>query len=121
MYELTVTANFSAAHAIRINQREEPVHGHNWHVTAAIVGAELDSNDLLVDFHQVEGWLHDIVAPFHNQHLNTVAPFDRVNPTAERVAEHIARQLAQQLPVHVQLKSLCVTEAPGCCACYLPE
>ncbi|QYU66529.1 6-carboxytetrahydropterin synthase [Leptolyngbya sp. 15MV] len=54
MYEIDVQAEFSAAHAIRIAGIVEPLHGHNWHVTATVVGPELDADGLLCDFHTIE-------------------------------------------------------------------
>jgi 6-pyruvoyl-tetrahydropterin synthase len=47
-----------------------------------------------------------------------VAPFDRVNPTAELVAQFIATRLASDLPPGVHVQSVSVGEAPGCTATY---
>lgn len=121
MFELTVERDFSAAHAVRIGDHVEPIHGHNWRVRATVRGDRLDANELLIDFHQLERWLDEIVRPFHDRALNKVAPFDTVNPTAERVVEHIADALARRLPERVTLSSVSVTEAPGCTATYRPD
>ena len=120
MFELTVQRTFSAAHAIRIGDHVEPIHGHDWNVRATVAGPTLDSNDLLIDFHDVERWLDDIVQPFDNHHLNEIEPFDQTNPTAERVAEHIAIALQSHLPDTCHLKMVEVSEAPGCVARYIP-
>ncbi len=97
MFRIEVSGAFSAAHAILIAGRRETLHGHDWHVTAVIEGAELDEDGLLVDFHAVESALAGLCARFHNGNLNEIPPFDRVNPTAERVAEFLANELAQSL------------------------
>ena len=44
---------------------------------------------LLVDFHVVETSLKDVVASFSGRTINGVPPFDRLHPTAERIAEHL--------------------------------
>lgn len=116
MFEISVEREFCAAHAIRINGQLEPVHGHNWRATVAVAASKLDANDLLCDFHLIERELDGIIAPFHNHQLNEVPPFDRINPTAERVAEHIAKAIAKTLPARVSLQRVSVTEAPGCTA-----
>lgn len=125
MYEITVESEFAAAHAIVMRGEREPVHGHNWRVTATLECATLDDDGLLCDFHAVENALRDILRPFHNRDLNASSPFDRVNPTAELVARHIADSLAASLPPEnasrgVRVASVRVTEAPGCAAVYRP-
>ncbi len=122
MYEIRVEHEFAAAHALSISGAREPVHGHNWRVTAVIAGAALDDDGLLADFHTIEHALHETCAPFHNANLNERAPFDRVNPTAELVAKHIADTLADQLDdalaPHARVHSVAITEAPRCRAIY---
>lgn len=125
MYQVAVHAEFSAAHAIVIRGETEPLHGHNWHITAIVEGPELDRDGLLVDFHLVEHHLRDIAAGFHNQNLNACRPFaDGLNPTAENIARYLAEELsgrmAGRLPRGASLHSIRITEAPGCAATYFP-
>jgi len=120
MFELTVETTFSAAHAIAIRGEREPLHGHDWHVTATLAGETLDDDGLLCDFHEVERALREITDPLRNENLNETAPFDELNPTAEHVARHIGEQLAEALPDGVRLASVRVTEAPGCAATWRP-
>lgn len=122
MYEISVEAEFCAAHAITIAGTREPIHGHNWRVTAIIGGDRLDADGLLCDFHTVHQTLGEIVEPFHNRNLNEVPPFDTTNPSAELVARHIAdelgRRLGRALEPHARVRSVRVTEATGCAATY---
>lgn len=120
VYELTIETTFSAAHAIEIRGVREPLHGHDWCVTATLVGPDLDRDGLLCDFHEVEERLREIVGPFHNRSLNEVAPFNQRNPTAELVARYIADELAEELPPGVRVASVRVTEAVGCAATFIP-
>ena len=67
-----------------------------------------------------------IIAPFQNANLNHLEPFSTdLNPTAENVARHIARQLALalrgRLPRDAKIAAVAVTEAPGCVATYRPR
>ncbi|HYE63615.1 MAG TPA: 6-carboxytetrahydropterin synthase [Phycisphaerales bacterium] len=122
MFELSVQAEFSAAHAILLQGQREIVHGHNWHVTATITGSQLDHEGLLCDFHLVERALGEVIGPYHNNDLNRLPPFVDVNPTAENVARHIADALAArldpQLAPNAGVASVRVTEAPGCAITY---
>lgn len=128
MYQISVEAEFCAAHAIVIGGQREPVHGHNWQVTVTVGGPELDAEGLLLDFHALERLVADIIGPFQNRDLNATPPFDRVNPTAEHVAAHIASKVTAGLPTlqagatHTLLRvvSVRVTEAPGCAVVYRP-
>ncbi len=102
--------------------QREPLHGHNWHVTATIAGERLDSDGLLCDFHTVHDALCEIIGPFENRNLNEVKPFDVVNPSAENVARHIADELSlrlnEGLSPHARVAEVSVTEATGCRAVY---
>jgi len=120
MYELTLTDEFCAAHAIVMGGEREATHGHNWRVTVTVAGAELDGDGLLCDFHALEKTLRGVVDLFRNADLNATAPFDSTNPTAELVARHLGERVAAGLPAGVRLVRAAVTEAPGCEAAYVP-
>ncbi|RMH12546.1 MAG: 6-carboxytetrahydropterin synthase [Planctomycetota bacterium] len=124
MYEVTVQHTFSAAHAITLGGQAEPIHGHDWRVHVTLAGQSLDDDGLLCDFHAVEEALGAICQPFHNRSLNEITPFDRLNPTAELVARHIADRLALSKALssdRLHIASVSVEEAPGCTATYRPE
>lgn len=121
MFLLELETEFSAAHAIVIAGQRERVHGHNFRVRATVAGERLDADGLLCDFHAVAAWIEDILRPFRDADLNATPPFDRINPTAERVAEHVATALGAKLPSGVHVHSVRVTEATGCAAVFAPE
>jgi 6-pyruvoyltetrahydropterin/6-carboxytetrahydropterin synthase len=124
VFTISVQGGFSAAHALMIGGAREPLHGHDWRVTVTLAGPNLDASGLLCDFHAVERALAAVTAGFHNAHLNERPPFtDRVNPSAENVARHIADRLAASLALRpgVWIDSVRVTESPGCEATFRPE
>jgi 6-pyruvoyl-tetrahydropterin synthase len=61
MFTIAVTREFCAAHAIVIAGVREPLHGHNFRVTATLEGESLDGEGLLCDFHLVERELEAIM------------------------------------------------------------
>ena len=119
---VTIARTFCAAHALRLpGGRIEPTHGHNWHVRVTVARDDdgLDALECVVDFHALERCLDSAIGPWHNAHLNDIAPFDAaVNPTAERVAEQVGVTL--DLPPSVRVVEVSVTEAEGCLAIWRP-
>ncbi|MEX0886073.1 MAG: 6-carboxytetrahydropterin synthase [Phycisphaeraceae bacterium] len=123
MYEITIETVFAASHALHLpGGRDEPLHGHNWPVAVTVAASELDEIEAVMDFHDLEAIVADLIAPMHNHHLNDVGPFadGRVNPSAERVAWWIGERVAERLPKRVHLVAVRVGEAPGCAATWRP-
>ena len=97
---IRTTRYFSAAHQLKLYDGTlETVHGHNWKVTVTVERADLDQIGVVMDFHELERLVDKIIHPLHNNHLNTVVPFDSLNPSAENVALHIGRSLVLASPV----------------------
>ncbi|MEM7576281.1 MAG: 6-carboxytetrahydropterin synthase [Planctomycetota bacterium] len=127
-FAITVTTTFSAAHALKLPDGTfEPVHGHDWKVEVTVAANGLDAMDTVMDFHPLQDKLEALVKPWRNNDLNRCAPFagpspalPKVNPSAERVAEHVGVSIAKSLPDAVTLESIAVKESPGCVALYRP-
>jgi len=119
-FEIRTVRMFSAAHQLRLYDGSlEPLHGHNWRVEVTVAAAELDSIGVVMDFHELERLVDQIIAPMHNTHLNELAAFTQVNPTAENVALHIGRSL--RLPGAVRLVRVEVWETPENSAAWCGE
>jgi len=122
MHQLTVSDTFNATHSLTLaDGQAEPTHGHDWRVTAAVRADTLDTIETVMDFHELERLLAGILAPLQHAHLNHEGAFADVNPSAERLAMHIAAELAPALPSNVRLHRLDIEEAPGCIASYFPQ
>jgi len=123
MFAIEIQSVFSASHQLRLpGNLLEALHGHNWHVTVRVEAPTLDALETVMDFHRLQDALAAILKQWNNRHLNQIAPFDEtLNPTAERIAEHLAGLLtpliAHAAP-HARLASVRLTEAPGCTAIW---
>jgi len=119
-FEISTTRSFSAAHALRLYDGSlEPVHGHNWRVKVTVVAAKLDAIGVVMDFHELERLVDQVIAPLHNRHLNEVAPFaQELNPSAENVALLVGRSL--RLANGVKLVAVEVWETDANSATYRP-
>ncbi len=126
MFELTVDREFCAAHALRFPTFVEPLHGHNFRVSVVVAGETLDPSGMLMDFHALERLVDEILRPFHNANLNDLPPFDRLSPSAERIAQVLGDRIVDGLcgvaagSGGVNVRAVRVTEAPGCTAAYFP-
>ncbi len=123
MYELAIQTSFTASHALLIAGEREESHSHDWKLTVEVMGADLDADGLLLDFHELERLVDRIIEPLQDADLNRTPPFDQENPSAELVALHVGRSLlaAFQDQEAVRLKAIHLTEAPGCVATYRPD
>lgn len=116
-FEVRIARSFSATHQLRLPDGSmEPLHGHGWSVEVTVTADKLDAMDCVIDFHIVQRQLDAIIGRWDRKHLNEVEPFrSGVNPSAERVAEAIAKRL--ELPA-ARLLQVEVGEATGCVAVY---
>lgn len=123
IHQITIERSFIASHTIRLPNGElEPVHFHTWPVWVTVGSNALDTMGCVMDFHQLEQILAELLTSWEGRHLNQVPPFDdgEAAPSAERVAERIGQSVAAQLPTGVRLLEAAVGEAPGCIARYRP-
>jgi 6-pyruvoyltetrahydropterin/6-carboxytetrahydropterin synthase len=116
-FEISIRREFSASHQLRLQDGMlEPLHGHNWKVLVTVGSDSLDSIGVVMDFHELERRVDNIVMPMHNRHLNELPGFARANPSAENVALLVAHNLS--LPKNIRLISVEVWETDGCSAIY---
>lgn len=122
-YRFTVSKelDFAAAHYLPSYHGQcERLHGHNYIVRLYAGADELDSEGLVIDFARLKSVLKEIIDRFDHQLLNEVAPFDKVEPSSERLAEYIAEQAADKLDDgRVRITECRVNETSRNCARYV--
>ncbi len=116
-FQISTTRTFSAAHQLQLYDGTlESLHGHNWVVKVTVVAEVLDAIGVVMDFHELERLVDNVLEPMNNRHLNDLQSFADKNPSAENVAMHIGRTL--WLPKQVKLLSVEVWETPTNSALY---
>jgi len=123
MFEVTVEETFAAGHALRnYHGKCENLHGHNYRIQVTLQGAELDSSGLLVDFVQVKKLLQTVVDRVDHQFLNDLAPFDKLNPSAENIARYFYDEISSGLnrDGRVTLRRIKIWETDTTSATYWP-
>lgn len=97
MFEVRVTADFSAAHFLKdYNGKCENLHGHNYKVYAHVRGTELDEGGMLLDFSKLKKTLRKICSAIDHTNLNDIEFFNQ-NPSAERIAVYIYNHIIEEL------------------------
>lgn len=93
-YTVRIEAAFEAAHNLReYHGKPEPLHGHSWKVEVFVSAEQLDGEGMVADFLDLQAALAPVIKPFEHAYINEVAPFDRLNPSAENLAAWIHDQL----------------------------
>ena len=106
MFQVSVEEEFAAGHALRgYRGKCENLHGHNYKVCVTLEGTELDDIGLLYDFSDLKKAIHQTVGKLDHQFMNDVAPFDRLNPSAENIAKFFYEQITEFLSEHAHKKS----------------
>ena len=95
-FTVRVSARFEAAHFLREYRGiSEPLHGHSYKVDADLASRAggIDSDAIAVDFVSARHKLEALAKTLDYGCINDVPPFDRINPSAENIAEWFAREL----------------------------
>ena len=124
MYELTVKADFEAAHFIKNYPGKcARLHGHNWVVEAVAKGDELNELGILIDFKVLKIELNKILAELDHQYLNELEIFAEKNPSAENLAKIIFEKLSASeiFSGKNKLSAVKVHESPKSCVTYYPD
>lgn len=97
MFEVRVQDDFAAAHFLRdYNGKCENLHGHNYKVYVHVEGNTLDAGGMLIDFTFLKKSLKEVLSKIDHTNLNDIKEFDQ-NPSAERIAMYIYKNLVENL------------------------
>jgi 6-pyruvoyltetrahydropterin/6-carboxytetrahydropterin synthase len=115
LFVVTEEHIFRASHSLKMaNGLWEPSHEHDWLVKLWVSAKQLDEQQLVADFIELQKHLHQILLPFENRDLNEIPPFcDGVNPSTEYIAGYLFQKLAPLINTErVTLFRVGVREAP---------
>ena len=78
----------NAKHYIIINGHKGETHPHTWEFTLSI----RYGRSSFVEFSTFEKGISDYIAPFQNQVMNEMPPFDAILPTLENLTDYFANE-----------------------------
>lgn len=112
MYVISVDSHFDAAHHLRDYQGEcSQLHGHRWRINVKVKKEEANAIGICIDFKDLRGLVNSVVQRFDHQHLNQIAPFDEMNPTAENLAKFFFDEIKNLLPQDTIMSEVTVWES----------
>jgi len=119
MFTISVERHFRASHQLTLpDGSKEPVHDHDWVVTADLSSEKLNNMGVVMDFRALKAMIDKTVAGFNNKALESIGYFQQNNPSAENVAKYIYEKLLIELPEGVKLQNVRIVEEPGCSAMF---
>jgi len=115
-FTVRVEARFEAAHFLREYRGiSEPLHGHSYKVEAELAGrgGGIDADDVAVDFISAKQKLETLAKKLDYGCINDVPPFDRINPSAENIAQWFHRELGQEVAgENAVVRAITIWEGP---------
>ena len=119
-YTLKILTDFAAAHLLRGYEGAcSRLHGHNWKVEVEVVATALDAIGMGVDFKVIKAATRDVIDRLDHYNLNEIAPFDRINPTAENIAAFLYGELSKALNTDtVTVHAITLWETDRACVTY---
>ena len=119
MFEVAVVMDFSAAHNLRgYKGKCEDLHGHNWKVEVTLKASRTDKIGMVEDFGAIRACLEAVLDILDHKYLNDLAPFKKVNPTSENIAQWIFRQMARKVRRGLEVVRVKVWETEKSSASY---
>jgi 6-pyruvoyltetrahydropterin/6-carboxytetrahydropterin synthase len=119
-YTLKILTDFASAHTLRDYPGAcSRMHGHNWKVEAEVEATQLDAVGMGIDFKAIRRATQELTESLDHRYLNEIAPFDRINPTAENIAAHLYQGLSAALnSERVRVKAITLWETERACVRY---
>ncbi len=119
-YTLKIVTDFSSAHTLRDYPGAcSRLHGHNWKVEAEVVATKLNEIGMAIDFKEIKKATREIVAELDHYYLNDLEPFQKINPTAENIAQYFYQELAKKINTNsIKVSCLTLWETERACVSY---
>ena len=124
-FTVRVEARFESAHFLREYRGiSEPLHGHSYKVEAELAaeGGGVDGDAIAVDFISAKRQLDALAKRLDYGCINEIPPFDRINPSAENLAEWFHRQLSEAVaPEQAAVRAVTIWEGPVNSVTFRPD
>lgn len=114
IFEIEINREFSASHAVRVNNKREPSHNHDWQFKAILEGRALNDEDMVIEFSLLKAIIDSILIEYTGKDLNLL--FKDRNPTVEVLAidlfERVDLTIRERVS-NVRLKAVALAEEPS--------
>lgn len=83
----------NANHAIYLNCQLGQIHPHTWEFSFEVI----NENEDFVLFNKVSPLIDEMLNKYQNQNINSIEPFDKINPTLENISEYFMKEFRREL------------------------
>ena len=120
VYTLKILTDFASAHILRGYPGDcSRMHGHNWKVEVNVTATQLNEYGMAMDFKTIKAATRKVAKKLDHRYLNEITPFDKINPTAENIAQYFYQSLATMLNTDTtKIASVTLWETDRACVCY---
>lgn len=80
-------------HSITINGKQGEVHPHTWELMMDIA----TTDEQFREFSQIEKKLEQLLEKYQDKYINSIEPFQKINPTIENAGEVFAREIRKSI------------------------
>ena len=80
-------------HSITINGKQGEVHPHTWELMVDIA----TTDEQFREFSQIEKKLEQLLEKYQDKYINSIEPFQKINPTIEKAGEVFAREIRKSI------------------------
>ena len=122
-YTMRIVTDFAAAHLLRGYPGAcSRLHGHNWKVEVEALATALDDIGMGIDFKDLKAATLAVLDELDHRHLNEIAPFDRINPTAENIAAYLYGRVGEKVNnERVKISAITLWETERACVRYCED
>lgn len=117
---LKTLLDFAAAHSLKGYPGDcAKLHGHNWKVEVEVIGSELNSIGMVIDFKEIKKQAKETIDELDHSYLNDHPHFKNTNPTAENIAQYLFRNIQTKIENStVKMHRLTIWENDRNCVIY---
>jgi 6-pyruvoyltetrahydropterin/6-carboxytetrahydropterin synthase len=122
-YTLKILADFAAAHTLRNYPGDcSRMHGHNWKLEVEVTATALNEHEMGMDFKTIKTATRELAKTLDHRYLNDIPPFDKINPTAENIAQYFYQNLSTTLNNDIaKVSGVTLWETDRACVRYSEE
>ena len=123
LYTIRTKAQFESAHAIReyIEDPNNPgiyldedIHGHTFVVEAFVSSNHVEERTgFAIDFLVLKKKVDELAEYFDHKFINTVEPFNKINPSTENLAKYFFEEINKIIPSNSWLEKVRIYEGPN--------
>lgn len=80
-------------HSVEIEGKMGQIHSHTWEISMGITMVD----GVFVRFSDIEKKVNELLEKYQDKYLNTISPFNVINPTLENMCDYLYELMSNEL------------------------